>query len=83
MRTAALTAVALAAATAMGAGAQSGPEAGQPGALRLDEAVAMALASYPAVAAADAGVDRSVAARREAGGERYPSLHVGRGHARR
>lgn len=80
MRTPASTAVGVAVAMALlsaGAGAQSGTEAGRPGALRLDEAVELALSSYPAVAASDAGVDRAVAARREAGGDRYPSLHVG------
>jgi outer membrane protein len=80
MRTAALTAVRVAVAMALlstGAGAQSGTETGPAGALRLDEAVAMALASHPAVAASAAGVDRALAARREAGGARYPSVQVG------
>lgn len=80
MRTPASTAAGVAAAVALlstGAGAQSRPETGGPGVLRLGEAVEMALASYPAVAASAAGVDRAVAARREAGGDRYPSVHVG------
>jgi outer membrane protein len=80
MRTPASTAVGVAVAMALlstGAGAQSGTEAAPPGGLRLDEAVAMALASYPAVAASAAGVERAVAARREAGGDRYPWVHVG------
>jgi outer membrane protein len=76
----ALTAVVVMVATAALAGdavAQTGPAAGPQRAFRLDEAVAMALASYPAVAAADASVDRAVAARREAGADNYPSLNVG------
>jgi outer membrane protein len=80
MRTPASTAVGVAVAIALlstGAGAQSGTETGPPAALRLDEAVAMALASYPAVAASAAGVERAAAARREAGGDRYPWVHVG------
>jgi outer membrane protein len=80
MSKAALTAVVVMVATAGLAGsvaAQAGAGAGPEGALRLDEAVALALASYPAVAASAAGVDRAVAARREAGADRYPSLHVG------
>jgi outer membrane protein len=80
MSKAALTAVVVMVATvalAGGAVAQTGPTAAPQRPLRLDEAVDMALASYPAVAAADANVDRAVAARREAGADRYPSLHVG------
>jgi outer membrane protein len=80
MRTPVSAAVGVAVSMALlstGAGAQSGTGAGRPGTLRLDEAVEMALASYPAVAASDAGVDRAVAARREAGGDRFPSLHMG------
>jgi outer membrane protein len=80
MSTAALTAVFVMVATAAlagGAVAQTDPAAGPQRALRLDEAVDLALASYPAVAAADAGVDRAMAARREAGADRYPALHVG------
>jgi outer membrane protein len=80
MSTPASTAVGVAVAMALlstGASAQRGTETGPPGALRLDEAVEMALASYPAVAASAAGVERAVAARREAGGARYPSVHVG------
>jgi outer membrane protein len=80
MRTPVSAAVGVAVSMALlstGAGAQSGTGAGRPGTLRLDEAVEMALASYPVVAASDAGVDRAVAARREAGGDRFPSLHMG------
>jgi outer membrane protein len=64
----------LAAQDAVAAGGAGG--AGGGGGLRLDEAVALALRSYPAVSAADAGVERAQAVRREAAAARYPALQL-------
>jgi outer membrane protein len=72
--TAAMLALALAASGAMGqAESQVGP-GGSSDELSLEEAVRLALASYPAVAAADAGVDRAAGARREAAARWYPTV---------
>jgi outer membrane protein len=60
---------------ASGVAGQAGPgtSADQ---LSLVEAVRLALASYPAVGVADAGVDRATGARREAAARWYPSVAV-------
>lgn len=64
----------LGAAPAGAAGQEAHRSGGQP--LRLDEAVALALATYPTLGAAAAQVDRAEAAEREAKAGRYPSLRL-------
>jgi outer membrane protein len=60
---------------ASGAAGQTAP--GTPAdQLSLGEAVRLALVSYPAVGAADAGVDRATGARREAAARWYPAVAV-------
>jgi outer membrane protein len=53
-----------------------GGVAGQESGLSLDEAVRLALASYPAIGAAGAGVDGAAAERREARSRWYPTVSV-------
>jgi outer membrane protein len=69
---AAMLALALA---ASGAAGQAAPDTSGDQ-LSLAEAVRLAVASYPAVGAADAGVDRATGARREAAARWYPTFAV-------
>jgi outer membrane protein len=72
--TAAMLVLALAASGAVGQAESHAGPGGSGDELSLTEAVRLALASYPAVAAAEAGVDRAAGARREAAARWYPTV---------